>query len=256
MTVSTHLEYIKNNAYQKDITITKSITTIKNRLNGYFAEALVNHFVFGSYSRDTMLPRTYDPYSDVDYMVVFKDVVFQPQAYLNKLKSFVSYYYKTSEIKQSHPTIQLNLNHITFELVPASYNALFGYQIPSTQDFLGRWMNTNPNAFNTDLTHCNKNNHSLIKPLIRIMKYWNANAGYVFDSYQLETKIVGFNFFFAYNLKDYFYSTVEQLQLDLFSPQWKKDKIQQLKHAIMMAKLYEQQGNTLAAESQIKRILP
>lgn len=82
-----------------------------------------------------MLPRSYDPSSDVDYMVVFKNVIYQPQTYLNKLRDFVNYYYRTSEIKQSHPTIQLNLNHITFELVPASHNILFGYQIPSNQDF-------------------------------------------------------------------------------------------------------------------------
>ncbi|MCQ8762889.1 nucleotidyltransferase, partial [Escherichia coli] len=41
-------------------------------MNGYFAGELVSHFVFGSYSRNTMLPRSYDPSSDVDYMVVFK----------------------------------------------------------------------------------------------------------------------------------------------------------------------------------------
>lgn len=105
MTVSTYLESIKSNAYQRDITITNSIATIKNRLNGYFAGELVSHFVFGSYSRNTMLPRSYDPSSDVDYMVVFKNVIYQPQTYLNKLRDFVNYYYRTSEIKQSHPTV-------------------------------------------------------------------------------------------------------------------------------------------------------
>ncbi|HFF8662009.1 TPA: nucleotidyltransferase [Escherichia coli] len=256
MTVSTYLESIKSNAYQRDITITNSIATIKNRLNGYFAGELVSHFVFGSYSRNTMLPRSYDPSSDVDYMVVFKNVIYQPQTYLNKLRDFVNYYYRTSEIKQSHPTIQLNLNHITFELVPASHNILFGYQIPSNQDFLNRWMNTDPNAFNTDLTNCNKNNNNLIKPLIRIMKYWNANAGYVFESYQLEKDIVSFNYFWCSTLKEYFYSAVEQLSGSYYLAQWKKDKIQHLKNSVMMSKYYEQLNNHFTAENEIKKILP
>lgn len=122
MTVSTYLESIKNKAYQKDITITNSINTIKRRLDYFFSSEIKEHFVFGSYSRNTMLPRSYDRFSDVDYMIVFKNVIHQPQTYLNKLKKFVNFYYSTSEIKQSHPTIQLNLNHITFELVPASHS--------------------------------------------------------------------------------------------------------------------------------------
>ncbi|HCP5133100.1 hypothetical protein H0O95_24170 [Escherichia coli] len=70
MTVSTYLESIKNKAYQKDITITNSINTIKRRLDYFFSSEIKEHFVFGSYSRNTMLPRSYDRFSDVDYMIV------------------------------------------------------------------------------------------------------------------------------------------------------------------------------------------
>jgi hypothetical protein len=60
-----------------------------------------------------------DEKSDIDYMVVFSDRDYQPQTYLDRLRRFTEYYYQKSEIKQSHPTIQLELNHIRFELVPA-----------------------------------------------------------------------------------------------------------------------------------------
>ena len=256
MTVSTHLDLIKNNAYQRDITITNSISTLQTRINSYFRNELHSHFKFGSFTRDTMLPRAYDPESDVDYMVVFNNVVFQPQTYLNKLKSFVNYYYSSSEIKQSHPTIKLSLSHITFELVPASHNTIYGYQIPSKSDLIGKWMFTDPNAFNTELTNCNRSNNSLIKPLIRILKYWNANAGYVFESYELEKKIVSFNFFWCSTLKDYFYSAVAQISEDYYLPQWKKDKVRKLKNHVLYAKNYELQGNSIYAENEIKKILP
>ena len=256
MTVSTYLESIKNKAYQKDITITNSINTIKRRLDYFFSSEIKEHFVFGSYSRNTMLPRSYDLFSDVDYMIVFKNVIHQPQTYLNKLKKFVNFYYSTSEIKQSHPTIQLNLNHITFELVPASHSIFHGYQIPSKDDLLGRWMQTDPLDFNMQLTNCNKNNKSLIKPLIRIMKYWNANSGYVFESYQLEKKIVSFNYFWCSTLKEYFYSAVEQLSAPYEFAYWKKLKIQKLKDSVKLAKYYETIDCPFSAEKEIKSILP
>ncbi|EFO3412718.1 nucleotidyltransferase, partial [Escherichia coli] len=40
MTVSTYLESIKNKAYQKDITITNSINTIKRRLDYFFSSEI------------------------------------------------------------------------------------------------------------------------------------------------------------------------------------------------------------------------
>ncbi|TWD31569.1 nucleotidyltransferase [Pantoea sp. SJZ147] len=256
MTVSTHLETIKNNAYQRDLTISNSISTLQRRLDSCFPGQLHSHFKFGSFTRDTMLPRSYDPTSDVDYMVVFNNVIYNPQTYLNKLKDFASRYYSTSELKQSHPTIQLSLNHITFELVPASYSIFYGYQIPSKNDLTGKWMSTDPNAFNSELTICNRNNSSMIKPLIRILKYWNANAGYVFDSYELEKTIVKFNFYWCSTLKDYFYTAVQQLPDFHYMQAWKQERISRLKTCISIAKHYEQQGNHFLAETEIKKLIP
>ncbi|HFV9553373.1 TPA: nucleotidyltransferase, partial [Salmonella enterica subsp. enterica serovar Aberdeen] len=117
MSVQSYLDTISKNAILKDSTITTSISTLQKRLGYYFDnDVVINHFAFGSNTRYTMLPRKYDPQSDVDYMVVFSNTGHQPQTYLNRLKNFVEYYYSSSERKQSHPTIKLNLHHITFEL--------------------------------------------------------------------------------------------------------------------------------------------
>ena len=256
MTVNTYLESIKDKAYQQDYTISKSLTTLQMRLKHHFPYELHSHFTFGSFTRNTMLPRSFDPKSDVDYMVVFNNVIYNPQAYLNKLKAFVTKYYHSSDIKQSHPTIQLSLNHITFELVPASHSQLYGYQIPSKDNILHNWMRTDPNAFNTELTSCNRNNQNMIKPLVRILKYWNANAGYVFESYELEKQIVNFQYYYCSNLKQYFYAAVEQLRTSYIMAAWKNDKINYLKSCIALAQTFEQQSNPIAAELAIKRILP
>ncbi len=101
---------------EKD-SIQKSIRFVKEKIDSYF-DNVENHFIFGSYTRNTILPRSIDEKSDIDYMVVFENDDSTPQTYLNRLIKFVKKYYSQSEIKQSHPTIQLELNHITFELVP------------------------------------------------------------------------------------------------------------------------------------------
>lgn len=257
MSVQSYLDYIARNAILKDSTITTSISTLKARLGYYFDGSVVaNHFIFGSNTRYTMLPRKYDPKSDVDYMVVFNNTGHQPQTYLNKLKGFVEAYYTSSERKQSHPTIQLNLHHINFELVPAIYESFYGYKIPAPASNFQSWISTDPNAFNISLTDKNKNNHFLIKPLIRILKYWNANANYVFESYQLEKSIVNMNFLFCSNIKDYFYSAIEQLYCSYDSPQWKHNALSRLKNIVSEAKTNEANGWPYLAEAEIKKVIP
>jgi tRNA nucleotidyltransferase (CCA-adding enzyme) len=151
MSVLSHLTKRASDAVlsgtEKD-SISKSISTLKNRIDSYFGSDVTNHFQFGSSTRGTILPRSMDGHSDIDYMVIFKDDGSKPQTFLNRLKRFVDYYYSRSEIYQSSPTIVLELNHIKFELVPAK--EVWGQKyIP---DGKGDWMTTNPNDFNDTLT--------------------------------------------------------------------------------------------------------
>lgn len=170
--------------------IQRSLGRLRLLLRKHFRQDLVEHLVFGSFSRQTILPRRLDEHSDVDFMIVFGNDGSRPQTYLDRLRRFVEANYSRSEIRQSHPTIQLNLNHITFELVPAIKGFWGGYQIPLKATYFADWTDTNPRGFNNDLMQANKDHGSLVKPLIRIMKYWNAVSGYPFDSYTLEQEIV------------------------------------------------------------------
>lgn len=151
--------------------IDTSISTIKSRLSSYFGDDAMERILFGSYVRETILPRKADENSDIDFMVVFKNPNDnKPQTFLTRLKNFAEYYYNTSEIYQSSPTIVLELNHIKFELVPAKKQYDSMYYIP---DKGGNWIYTDPNGFNTDLIECNKNNGYKIKPVVRLVKHWN-----------------------------------------------------------------------------------
>ena len=131
-----------------------------------------------------------DANSDVDYMIVIADSSFRPHTYLDRLRRFVECYYSRSEISQSNPTIVLSLNHFRFELVPAIDDWISGLQIPAKASDFQNWVETDPTGFNQELTKANKSHDYLIKPLIRVVKYWNSKNGYPFDSYLLEQDIV------------------------------------------------------------------
>lgn len=263
MTVVSYLKELSDGAIIRDlekVSIDRSIITLKSRLEKHFETSITEQFIFGSYTRNTILPRSMDVHSDVDYMVVFKDDGITPQSYLNRLRKFVESYYSRSEIKQSHPTIKLNLNHITFELVPALKQFWSGYQIPQKNENVDAWISTNPNAFNSELTNKNASHGYLIKPLTRLVKYWNAQNGYVYESYLLEQSIVNYQFYGSGflgspDLKAYFYEFMGDLSLSWGSPQWKKDKVERAKNILKNVKNHERKNEPYSAEIEMKKLL-
>jgi hypothetical protein len=222
-------------------------------LNFYFGTDIGNHFQFGSSTRGTILPRYMDSHSDIDYMIVFNNAIYTPQTYLNKLRQFVESRYSTSEIYQSSPTIVLELNHIKFDLVPAIKNSWGGLQIPKGS---GEWQSTDPNDFNKSLEDKNKNNNSLIKPTIRLIKYWNATNGYLYESFGLEKWIISLQFWNCSNQRDYLFVVFDNLSPHNENTQWRKDKINRAKNIIEQVREYERQNMPINAELKIKELIP
>lgn len=264
MTVNSYLTNLAGTGIVRDqekASINRSIVTLEARLRQHFDSDVGLQFIFGSYSRGTILPRGMDANSDVDYMVVFADDSAKPQTYLNRLRRFVETYYTRSEISQSNPTIVLSLNHIKFELVPAINHWFSGLQIPAKASAYEDWIETDPTGFNQNLSTANQANRNLIKPLVRVLKYWNAQNRYPFESYELEQAIVGHGFGFmgllgGQQLKDYFYEYVENMSAGWFAAQWKQDAIARAKSLAEQAKLEERHGLPAPAENTIKRLLP
>lgn len=264
MTVNSYLANLANTAIirdQEQESIRRSIATLRSRVNQYFGGDITQQLIFGSYSRGTILPRSMDENSDVDYMVVFADSSNRPQTYLNRLRRFVEQYYSRSEISQSNPTIVLSLNHIRFELVPAIDGWFTGLQIPAKASDFDDWISTDPTGFNQELVNANQSYDNQIKPLVRVMKYWNARNGYPFESYSLEQDIVQHGFGFlgllgGRQLKHYFYEYIEGMNAGLFAPKWKQEAVSRAHQLAAEAKYQESQGYTTSAETIIKRLLP
>jgi len=232
--------------------ITTSITTMQSRMASHFeVGAIKQHFRFGSSTRGTILPRSMDEHSDVDFMVVFSDNNATPQTYLNRLKAFAEKRYSSSEIYQSSPTIVLELNHIKFDLVPATTTWLGELQIPNGS---GGWMTTNPKDFNATLEAKNKEHKSLIKPTIRLFKYWNATCGFPFESFLMEKWVCGLSFWFQANQKDYFFSVIESLNTSTSYSQWVNSEITRAKEIVAKVRQYEKDDMPVPAENETKKL--
>ena len=259
MSVNTHLISLASDlvlSSEEKSSILTSINTLSTRLNIYFGENITNHFQFGSSVRGTILPRKADNKSDIDYMIVFStsDGKKKPQAYLDRLKRFARTRYSTSEIFQSHPTIVLSLNHIKFELVPAINN--YGIQIPSPASSWIEWISTDPYSANEEIRKKNIQENSQIKPLVRLIKYWNAKQGYPFRSFEIEQYIVNKSFYSYSSLKDYFYEFWSDFSCLYNTPQYIKDKVERAKKYAIQAKKYEEYIMPVHAENEIKKIVP
>lgn len=259
MSVQSHLSSTASSAILTETektSIATSVSTLQSRLNSYFGTDVKSHFRFGSSTRGTILPRSMDAHSDIDYMIVFADEESKPQTYVSRLKRFAENYYASSNIAQSHPTVFLSLNHIKFDLVPAISSYIEEYRIPAPSSSYQEWIATSPNDFNATLTAANTRCGHYLKPSIRLLKYWNARSGYVFDSYALEKWAAGRYFSYCSTVKDYFFALVEDISLDWNAAQWRKDKLESAKSIIQKTKEYERNDMPATAEQEIKKLIP
>ncbi|WP_411685014.1 SMODS domain-containing nucleotidyltransferase [Aeromonas caviae] len=263
MSVNTYLSTLSSNlvlSSTENENIKKSINTLSKYLNWHFdSNDLHEHFQFGSSTRGTILPRSADSGSDVDYMVVFKNPNgYKPQTLLKYLKEFMEKYYSRSEIYQSSPTMVLELNHIKFELVPAVKDGWGNLSIPApATDFL-EWTSTDPVGFNSKLTQANVENSYRLKPLVRLLKYWNRNKlkGH-YPSFLLEKSIVErYNYFYKSSLKEYVYDFIEVLYADFNDSQTFKDRLEYAKNVVKTCKAYELSAYPGLAETEIKKLFP
>jgi hypothetical protein len=264
MSVLSHLQNLASRLNIAEIEsekIDRSINTLYKRLGNYFVNGdLKERFRFGSSVRKTMLPRNADYNSDIDYMIVFENANgYKPQTFISRLKKFAEVSYSKSEIYQSFPTVVLVLGHIKFDLVP-SYRIPYwrNLYIPAPRTYYTDWMETDPLSFNIRIDEANKREGFLLKPMIRLLKYWNASNGYIYNSYDLEQKIASMSFSNCANLKDYLFLAIYNLNaLDLSGlSEYKRQKVYIAKQIVITIRQYEVLNCPIMAEEEVKKLLP
>src|SRR6476620_2096322 len=112
--------FIKYGSTEREY-IDAKIINLKANLRSWFGNSISEILVIGSYKRDTILPRKFDDYSDVDILVVFSNAEQErtPETYRTRLKKFADTKYPTSKVIKDHPSVVLEMNKIKFDLVPS-----------------------------------------------------------------------------------------------------------------------------------------
>lgn len=99
-------EYYINYGSTEQKKIDVSVASLISKLKNHFGNEVQNIIEFGSYKRDTILPRRYDDQSDVDLMIIFNHGSLQvtPGTYRNYLVKFAESKYSRSDVFKSSPT--------------------------------------------------------------------------------------------------------------------------------------------------------
>lgn len=260
MSVNSYLTQVSSKlvlSEKEKSSITASTCTLKTRLESYFGPAITNQSQFGSSTRGTVLPVKADSNSDIDYMIVFNVLNGNqgPREYFEELRSFVDKNYPASEIIQSSPAIVLSLDCIKFKLVPAINDSGI-YKIPSPKSFWTEWINIDPNSSKKEIQDKNKSNHNNIKPLVRLVKYWNALNNHPYISYSLEKHIVDRYFLCCLSLKDYFYSFWDDINYSFNTAPDIIDLINTVKKYLNQVRDFERHNRPAFAEKVIKKLIP
>jgi predicted nucleotidyltransferase len=179
----------------------------------------IKEFVrFGSFTRNTILPRDYDAESDVDLMVVMNtdSNIYSPGTYRKWLLDVVTEAYPKSISKKDFPVVKLMLNHIMFDIVPAYCKVDFwgdkSFFIPGSGD---TWRATTPNDINRDLETKNTEvGSNKVRNVIRLCKHWNASANYPLESYLMEKAILNITFMWGDDTYASFLRVLERIAGD------------------------------------------
>lgn len=251
--------YLKNDSAELKA-IDASLLNLMKNLNTDLGVLIKRKFVFGSYDRDTILPRSVDSHSDIDLMVVFNTTEYErtPETYRLWLKLFADKYYKDrygSEVVKSFPTVTIRLGKIHYDLVPAKEVVSAWSSTLYIPSKVSVWQSTDPNDVKTKLTAANTKYGSIVKPIIRLLKAWNSNANYPYDSYELELMITNMNFY-GDNIERGFFYAVGQLTTSYSDPQTKKDKVNSLRYNINKAKECLEVNDSEKAKQWLHRVLP
>jgi predicted nucleotidyltransferase len=242
----------------KDV-VQRTLGALQTRLQQHFGARMQSSVVFGSYSRGTILPRAMDARSDIDYMVVFSASEPSVQACLEQLKEFAKQSLGIAEPSHDQATLRLETQQLRFELVPATCNLFGGLQIAAPAGPHGSWLDTDPQAVHDKLTEAHRRHGGLIRPLVRVMKYWNATANYPFEPFALEQKVVGFAHAQttpAARISDYFVHFVETLHVSWADQATKRDAVERLKAMTAQARQFQRSGLDIQAKGVMVQLLP
>lgn len=153
-----------------EVDITNIHTNLQKKVSEHFTSA-IDHYLFGSFSINCLLPLDIDPAGDIDYLIVFPaSRAATPLQLLNKIHSFCRLKLRGFSAQPNHPTILASGKVINLDLVPAIRTDSHSLLIPKNTS---EWTESNPlkNA------HFYRDPTSDISRCFRLFKYINVMTG-------------------------------------------------------------------------------
>jgi len=245
-----HRYYISSDSTESN-KIESSIGFLSRSIKTNLGNKVTKIVKFGSYDRETMLPRKYDENSDVDLMIVFDQNIcgVKPETYRNWLRNFAELKYQRSFVKKDFPTVVLELDHIKFDLVPT---IILKQKCHIPDNNIG-WIKTDPEGFNKQLSDSNRRYNSIVKPIIRLLKAWNSSKGQPYSSYQLEMFVTVISFQ-GHTIESGFFYAIDKISMDKLSKISKK-KVEHLKDDKNWLVTYLNRGDEKSAIIRLKKIV-
>lgn len=146
-------------------------------------------FTNGSYERDTIIR----PLNDIDLFTVLKKDKWKdqngnlpnPQSVLTKIKNYLNSLndYK-DKVKQDRPCVTIVLSDKDFDVLPSFETGSGGYNIPNED--LKTWTYSYPEQLTTNLDNVHRLRKYKVKPVIKVVKYWNREHNKYIPSYHIE----------------------------------------------------------------------
>ncbi len=96
----------------------------------------------------------------------------------------------------------------------------------------------------------------MLKPLIRLLKYWNVKNGKILTSFKIEQYVSSHVFYGCSNLEDYFLEGANWLSMAQAMTEDQRKKVKTLQLALSEIQRYKQNGQEALAVLQLRSILP
>jgi Second Messenger Oligonucleotide or Dinucleotide Synthetase domain len=170
---------IEPTQYQKEGAV-RSHNYLRDILcTGQMGTRIVDHYLSGSYSRDTAIR----PLDDVDIIFVIDPAKWDggffgyppPEKVLNTFASAIRYRYPVSSVHGQRRSVGLKLSHLDIDVVPAINADKTGDYIYIPDRNSGEWIKSSPKRHSANATTANKLNNGKFKPLVKLLKFWNGN---------------------------------------------------------------------------------
>lgn len=142
---------------------------------GNMAARVSGSYLSGSYARDTAIY----PLDDVDIIFLIEPNAWSkwfdpvPDTVLSSFARAIRYRYGNSSVHVQRRSIGLKLHHLDIDVVPAIDKGDELIRVPDRTS--GEWITSAPKRHSRIATSVNQKCDGKFKPLVKLIKYWNAN---------------------------------------------------------------------------------